>query len=118
MFHYVIEKLRKFALLHKTNQSVTKIDPAFTVQDGRESVNGPYLRPSKPGNCDFMVEAIRFGCAPSVLPAITRTGLATSGTSVLFDAIRWANTGSFPRRNRRKGSYQDYLGSPVMLLVW
>jgi len=33
MFHYVIDQLRKFALPHKTNQSFTKIDPSFTVQD-------------------------------------------------------------------------------------
>src|SRR5262249_13434291 len=33
MFHYVIDQLRKVALPHKTNQSFTKIDPSFTVQD-------------------------------------------------------------------------------------
>src|SRR5215469_10801779 len=41
MFHYVIDQLRKFALPHKTNQSFTKIDPSFTVQDRLERGGPP-----------------------------------------------------------------------------
>jgi hypothetical protein len=40
MFHYVIDQLRKFALPHKPNQSVTKTDLSFTVQDGLEFGGG------------------------------------------------------------------------------
>src|SRR5215472_13510171 len=36
MFHYVIDQLRQFALPHKPNQSVTRGDPLFTVQDRHE----------------------------------------------------------------------------------
>jgi hypothetical protein len=35
MLYYVIEELRKFALPHEANQSVTKTNPSFTVQDGQ-----------------------------------------------------------------------------------
>ena len=38
MFHYTIAELQKFIGPNETNQSVTKPDPALTVQVGLESI--------------------------------------------------------------------------------